>query len=477
MATKNCTGFRSEIALIQAIRSVLSSVRACLRHSSVDPAIPTTLLYETCWVLTNIAAGLPCHTRALVDAGFVSPLVNLLTHSEGIVRTQAAWALGNIAGDSHVFRDQILANGALGPLMDLWNGYFEDDQKRRSGMHVAIWAFANLCRWRKPDWQKLLPAFPVLQQIIQCSDHDILSECCWALSRLFHSRNKVIDRLLNEQLCLRLVELIMLDDPIITNPILRTMTNIASGDDDHTQMLIDAGSLPHLIRLLSSPMYPVRLETLMTISNIAAGTHAQVQALINLNIIATVLRMLNSEEDGRLKKESVWVLCNAASSRDVAQTRYLVHIGLLESIMKYLISCGDHSGQWKASECLYYILLAGDRALGSHAFAQMHTNAGSPKASPNGSYCTDLFDCEDSDPASPPSDHNPYVRHMIRNHMLESLWEVGQRITSTPCTCGLEGCQCVKVTLHKIIERWFRSKVDEMLMIERLMRGMCNVSI
>ncbi|KAI8812500.1 armadillo-type protein [Cladochytrium replicatum] len=443
----------------------------------LNPSIPTTLLYESCWVLTNIAAGLPSHTRALVDAGFVPPLVNLLRHSEGIVRTQAAWALGNIAGDSHVFRDLILANGALGPLMDLWNGYFEDEQKRRSGMHVAIWAFANLCRWRKPDWQKLIPAFPVLQQIIQFSDHDILSECCWALSRLFHSRHKVIDRLLNEQLCLRLVELLTLDDPIITNPILRTMTNIASGDDEHTQMLIDAGALPHLVRLLNSPMYPIRLETLMTISNIAAGTHAQVQALIDLNIIATVLRMLNAEEDGRLKKESVWVLCNAASSRDLVQTRYLVHIGLLESIMNYLMSCDDHTGQWKASECLYHILLAGDRALGINTSTPKHTKAAPPKASPNGSYCSDLSDSEESDLANPPSNDNPYVRHMLRNQMLERLWEVGHRITSTPCSCGLEGCRCVKVTLHKIMERWFRRKLDEIIMIDRLMKGMCNVSL
>jgi hypothetical protein len=57
-----------------------------------------TLQLEAAWALTNLATGTSMHTRHLVDAGAIKPLIKLLSSQDSNLREQAVWALANIAG-------------------------------------------------------------------------------------------------------------------------------------------------------------------------------------------------------------------------------------------------------------------------------------------------------------------------------------------------------------------------------------------
>ena len=46
------------------------------------------LQFESSWIITNIASGSSEHTRAVVNAGAVLPLINLLNHSDHAISDQ-----------------------------------------------------------------------------------------------------------------------------------------------------------------------------------------------------------------------------------------------------------------------------------------------------------------------------------------------------------------------------------------------------
>jgi len=58
------------------------------------------------------------------------------------LQEKAAWAVGNLAGDSPEYRDRVCAAGALIPLINLVAGC----TARPQAAQTAAWALANLCR-------------------------------------------------------------------------------------------------------------------------------------------------------------------------------------------------------------------------------------------------------------------------------------------------------------------------------------------
>lgn len=65
------------------------------------------LVFEAAWALTNIAS--TEFAKAVATPEAVASLGKLLVHLNPNIREQAAWCLGNIAGDCIQFRDGLLA--------------------------------------------------------------------------------------------------------------------------------------------------------------------------------------------------------------------------------------------------------------------------------------------------------------------------------------------------------------------------------
>jgi hypothetical protein len=324
------------------------------------------LQYETCWVITNIAAGTTEQTRTIIDAGAVPVLIELLRSENKEVRTQAAWSLGNIAGDCGEFRDIVLHGGTLQPLLELWNGNDSIESKNHM-LQVAMWTLANLCRWHRSDWDVLAPAFPILRQSIYFEDPAILSETCWALSRIFHGSHPKVTYLLDLELCQRLVELLKHDSISVVNPVLRTLTNIAYGDDQQTQLIINAGAIPILYELLGSPNASIRLETILVLANITAGTVAQIQSVIDAGCLNRLFEILsNTKESFKIRKEACWAISNATDVKHPQQIRTLINMGVVHLLITFLTDClYDTTIQQKCVDALENILIASESELTS----------------------------------------------------------------------------------------------------------------
>jgi hypothetical protein len=64
---------------------------------------------------------------------------------------------------------------------------------------------------------------------------------------------------------------------IIQIPALRILGNIAAGDDHQTQVILEAGVLPELTKLLQHPKKILREKSAWILSNILGGTEEQIQ--------------------------------------------------------------------------------------------------------------------------------------------------------------------------------------------------------
>ena len=105
-------------------------------------------------MLTRLA-GPTAHTTSLVEKGFIIPLGQLLNHPKGNIRTQAAWAIGNIIGDREGYRDLVLEAGLLPLILNIWNGEGLDIDSKKESFRIALWIVDNMCRY-KPDWHLVI---------------------------------------------------------------------------------------------------------------------------------------------------------------------------------------------------------------------------------------------------------------------------------------------------------------------------------
>ncbi|CAL5413064.1 unnamed protein product [Camellia sinensis] len=75
---------------------------------------------EACWTISNITAGNKEQIQAVIEAGLIAPLVNLLQTAEFDIKKEAAWAISNAtSGGTHEQIKYLVGQGCIKPLCDL----------------------------------------------------------------------------------------------------------------------------------------------------------------------------------------------------------------------------------------------------------------------------------------------------------------------------------------------------------------------
>ena len=91
-----------------------------------------------------------------------------------------------------------------------------------------------------------------------------------------------------------------------------------SGDQDDTQVMLNAGLLRVLAVLLGKAQELQKKEVLWILSNITAGTTQQITQVINMGFIKYLINVANTESLV-LQTEAIWALCNAINGGTVEQ--------------------------------------------------------------------------------------------------------------------------------------------------------------
>ncbi len=127
------------------------------------------------------------------------------------------------------------------------------------------------------------------------------------------------------------------ENPLVMTPALRTLGNIVSGNDNQTQVTLDAGILPPLTRLLHHPKKIIRKETCWALSNIAAGTVAQIGLLCGTTGLLAGVAASLAEGEWDIQKEAAWIISNLVAGGSAAHIERLMEIdGLLQAFVAVL---------------------------------------------------------------------------------------------------------------------------------------------
>jgi importin subunit alpha-6/7 len=110
----------------------------------------------------------------------------------------------------------------------------EKAQIGSSFLRNASWTLSNLCRGKIPPEYKLIErAIPALVKVLIENDNvEILIDVCWALSYLSDSGEDRVMKMLEYPIIPRLIKLLADNQISVAIPSLRTIGNIATGNDE-----------------------------------------------------------------------------------------------------------------------------------------------------------------------------------------------------------------------------------------------------
>ncbi|KAG3102060.1 hypothetical protein PI125_g14274 [Phytophthora idaei] len=290
----------------QIIESGIVPVMVSLLNSASPLASATRtggeVYREILWCLTNIASGQYEHTKLVLPA--VPRLLQFLEGSNHSLAEHSAWVLGNIAADCEEFRQQLIANGAVLPLVKLLSNPSEKELAKTSA-----WALSNLARGFETPAKPFVDAgiIPVVVKGLSqppspaIFSEAIVVEVAWLLSFLTAREEEYLKLMLEKGLVDLLLPYFSTNNELLLTPILRVFGNICCGSPDHHT---DEWQMPYVRRLLSAdsvvlpklneflqPQQPgtqqksLAAEAAWVISNLAATEASLVEQLMQAQLL------------------------------------------------------------------------------------------------------------------------------------------------------------------------------------------------
>ncbi|KAL9651640.1 hypothetical protein ABK040_001585 [Willaertia magna] len=362
---------KTQLKGVKALRKLLSLEKPPIDEVLQSGVLPflvnflekkddTLLQYETLWSISNIASGTSVHTESVIKANAVPIIIKLLNSPSDDVVEQSIWALGNIAGDSAECRDYVLQKGIMSPLLHVIN-----KQPKITTLRYAAWTLSNLFRFKPiPDSCLINVALPTLARLLNNDDEDVVSDGAWGFYYYSDGPNSRIQEVIDCGVCKRLTTLLTHQNNSIVTPVLRTIGNIATGDDLQTQNIVNDTVLNSLLQLLTNKKASIRREACWTISNIvASGNRQQIQPVMDAKIIPEIVTIISNEsEDIDVKTQAMWVMNNLFASGIKDYIDYAIrNLECILPIVNLLDNCTDPQLLGITLYTLICLLCSGER--------------------------------------------------------------------------------------------------------------------
>lgn len=302
--------------LVPRFVELLSS--SCSLYVNVDLNMVKKIRAESAWALTNIASGNSEQTQKILDFGAIPLFADMLRESDEDLVDQAAWAFGNISGDSEIMRDACINCGVLKTALHLSKNLIHSNTGLRVLRNLA-WLISNLNRGTKPPPKRenMLQSLAIIQILVDHQDLDIQNDSLWAVSYICDTDPEIIGEVFKTSLIDKIFAILEnsshYNSTKIIHPALRTVGNIISTTEQYVDKLINRGFVNICLQIFNDPfgdiaLKKLRKEVCWIFSNISCGTESQVSSVATPEVLH-LLYSTNTMQN-YIKLEACWTLTN-----------------------------------------------------------------------------------------------------------------------------------------------------------------------
>ncbi|VDN08362.1 unnamed protein product [Thelazia callipaeda] len=293
------------------------------RHLLIQDHVPPTFIADTLYDFTS--------------NGGLEELIACASENDGEIRDQVFWTLGNIALDCSLCRTKVRETIALPLMIEMLVSPAFIDSKWK---HNLVWALSQIVRGgiHTLDIVFVQSALRGLCSVLHLGDSKLKIDAVWAIAYIADDAvgGIQIDAVLHTpQLLHQLLELVECKET--RRPALRALGSLVAGGDDQTQIVLDAGLLPRVIKVFRNNIaIGQKREIVWILSNIAAGSSEQIDMLFDTDGIVELLMNTFDCDDCRIRKEVGWTVANALTGANIDRSRWLCSSNILHIVPELL---------------------------------------------------------------------------------------------------------------------------------------------